>query len=181
MHGHRPRDGAADILQHEREVAGGKEARPAHRIANLRMAEHISVGSAHQYLVGGPQWCVVQDDGQPRTLAQGYVPGNVLRGQGVLETAGDGKLGQLVEQRDHVVVGPLHGEVVMDLEPLRGDLLHRLGLRDDVLPRREVELQPRIPAGRVVRMTAAAIRSGCVDTVQLDTGTQARYRCPNSL
>ena len=108
------------------------------------MAQHVGISRSAIDFVGGSGREVVQYDGPARALAQLYVTVNVLAGQRILEAAGDLVFGQFVEQTRHVVFGAVHGEIVVQLEPLGCHLLHGLGLIDHVFERGQVELHPRV-------------------------------------
>lgn len=82
----------------------------------------------------------------------------------VLEAASHRELRQRPEQVLHLghalpALVAIHREVVMDLEPSRRDLLHRRGLRDHVLERRQVELHPRVACAGARPLTEALSHS----------------------
>ena len=131
-------------------LSGGEQPRLADGVADAGMAEHVGIGRLAENLVRRPQRKVMQDDRQPAALAQIDVAVDVSGGQRVFEAAGDFVLRQAFEQVGHVIVGAVHGEVVMDAESFRGHLLHRLGLVEDVLERGKVVLEPGVSLAGVL-------------------------------
>jgi len=144
VRGHGAGHGASHALNHERAVVGGEEACPAYGVADFRVAEHVGVGGLAEDLVGGAGGKVVEDDRQSRALAQLDIAVDILSRQGVLEAAGDLVPGQSFEEIGHVVVGAVHGEVVVDLEPPGCHFPHRLGLVEDILEGGEMVLHPGV-------------------------------------
>ena len=51
----------------------------------------------------------------------------------IFEAPGDGILGKTIKQAGHVIIGAVHGEVIVQAKTLRCDALHRFGLIDDIL------------------------------------------------
>ena len=98
----------------------------------------------------------------------------VFSGQGILETARDGVLGQTVQQTRHMIVGAVHGEVVVQAEPLRRYTLHGLGLVDDILEGRQVELHPCVALIGVVS-------DGRSHPLRMRTDRPGRHRNPRSM
>ena len=96
-------------------------------------------------------------------------------GRGVLEAAGDGALGQPLQQRRQVVAGTAHGEVVMNARVGRGYMARMASVWSKTFSKGERWHLSQVH--RVFR-TARAMRSGWVETVQPPTGTQSRYALP---
>ena len=133
MGGHGPGDVSAHVLEHEGTVVRGEQTGPAHRDPDFLMSEHVGVRGLHEHFVRRLRGEVVQHDGQPGTLTQFDVALNISRWQRIFEAAGYLEPLQLVQEFGHVVVGAVHGEIVVHPEPFWRHRLHGLGLIHDVL------------------------------------------------
>ena len=147
---HGPGDVAAHVLQHEGDVGGREQAGPPPGGSDLLVSQHIGVGRPPQHLEGASQRRMVVDDRQPAALSQLGVALDVPFLQRILETAGDTVFRDVLQQLEHVVVGAVHGDVVVDAEPLGGHFLHGVHLVHHVLEGREMVLHPCVAHGRKV-------------------------------
>ena len=113
------------------------------------MPENVAIGRALQGFERCPQRSMMVVDGQAAFLPQLGIPRDVLLGQRIFEAPRDVERRDLLEQLKDMVVGPPHGEVVVDPETGRGHRLHGPHLVDDVLEGREVVLQPGVAPGGI--------------------------------